>query len=96
MDQPKHLLSVVTEPGGDVVYVHADLAGLQHLRKTVDRLIKKLEHGDCDHDHLHSPEWAGSELSTSMLPQEKETGCKPVHHVKLYAWSHEWKTKHGL
>ena len=96
MDKPKHLLSVVTEPDGDVVYIHADRAGLEHLRKTVDRLIKRLEKGECDHDHLHSPDWAGSELSTSMLQQEKDAGCKSVHHVKIYSWNDEWKTKHGL
>jgi hypothetical protein len=96
MEKPRHLLSVVTEADGEVVYVHADRAGLEHLRKTVDRLIRKLECGDCDHDHLHSPDWGGSELSTSMVSQEEEDGCRSVHHIKIYAWNEEWKTKLGL
>lgn len=91
-----HLLSVATDPDGDVVYIHADLKGLELLRKSIDRLIHHLVNGKADHDHFHSPEWAGDELTTSMLLSEKEAGCKSVHHVKVYAWTDEWKEKHGL
>ena len=96
IDQPEHLLSVVTDPEGDVVYVHGDRAGLEYLRRAIDRLLQNLAEGKTDHDHFRSPDWAGSELTTSMLPSEKEAGCKTVHHVKIYSWNEEWKKKQGL
>src|SRR2546428_11060135 len=96
IDPPDHLLSVVTEPEGDVVYIHADRAGLEYLRKSIDHLLDKLAKGHSDHDHFHSPDWGGWELSTSMLASEKDKGCKTVHHVKVYSWNEEWKKKSGL
>mgnify|MGYP005667163717 CR=1 FL=1 len=94
-DKPS-LLSFVTDPDGNAVYVHADLSGLKKLRSTVDLLIAKLESGSCDHDHLRTEDWAGYELTTSMLESEEKSGCTQVHHVKLYAWNPEWKKKHDL
>jgi hypothetical protein len=96
IEPPDHLLSVVTEPSGDVVYIHADMAGLEYLRDVIDRLLEKLAKGESDHDHFHSNDWAGWDLTTSMLASEKDTGCKTVHHVKIYSWNKEWKEKHGL
>jgi hypothetical protein len=96
MIEKPELLSVVTEPGGDVVYVHADLSGLKKLRSSIDAMITKLECGSCDHDHLRTEDWAGYELTTTMLESEKNKGCTQVHHVKLYAWNTEWKNKHEL
>jgi hypothetical protein len=96
IDPPEHLLSVVTEPGGDVVYIHADHAGLEALRASIDRLLECFNQNDCHHEHLFSPDWAGWDLSTTMLEQEREAGCKTVHHIKIYAWDDEWKRKHGL
>jgi immunity protein 32 of polymorphic toxin system len=96
IDPPDHLLSVVTERDGDVVYIHADRAGLEHLRKSIDDLLEKLANGKPDHDHFHSPDWGGWDLTTSMLSSEKESGCKTVHHVKIYSWGEEWKRKQGL
>lgn len=95
-DPPDHLLSVVTGPDGDVVYIHADRAGLEHLRRAIDRLLKNLDKGETDHDHFHSPDWGGWDLTTSMLSSEKNEGCKTVHHVKIYSWDAEWKEKHEL
>ena len=96
IDQPNHLLSVVTDPDGDVVFIHGDRVGLEYLRSAIDRLILNLEAGKTDHDHLRSADWAGSELTASMLSSEKEAGCKTVHHVKIYSWDDEWKMKQGL
>lgn len=90
------MLSVVTEPDGDVVYVHADAAGVVQLEELVAYLKKKIEAGECPHDHLRSESWAGSELTETMLAQEKIKGCKQVHHVKVYGWTDEWASKHGL
>lgn len=96
IDPPEHLLSVATEPDGDVVYIHADRAGLEHLRAAIDRLLQNLAQGETDHDHFHSPDWGGWDLTTSMLQSEKASGCKTVHHIKIYSWDEEWKKKHGL
>jgi len=96
IDQPDHLWSVVTERGGDVVYIHADRPGLEHLRKSIDRLLEKWASGKPDHDHFHSPDWGGWDLTTSMLSSEKESGCKTVHQVKIYSWDKERKRKQGL
>lgn len=90
------LLSVVTNSDGDTVYLHADLSGLRELRSSINRLINALEKGECEHDHFRSEDWAGYELTTSMLETEKQKGYKQVHHIKLYAWTDEWKVKHNL
>ena len=74
IDPPDHLLSVVTTPEADTVYIHADRAGLEYLRDSITHLLDKLAKGEPDHDHFHSPDWAGWQLSTSMLPAEKEQG----------------------
>ena len=91
MTEKPELLSLVTEPDGDVIYVHADLSGLRKLRSTIESMICKLESGSCDHDHLRTEHWAGDELTSTMLESEKNQGCTQVHHVKLYAWNDEWK-----
>ena len=96
MHEPSHLLSVTASPEGDVVTIHADIAGLEFLRATVDRLLSKLQTGQCDHDHLRTTDWAGDELSKSMLITERDSGHSTVHHLEVLAWTAEWKEKHGL
>jgi len=49
-----YLLSVVTSKDGDVLYIHADQAGLDELGKVLQRLKSGLEEGKCEHDHLFS------------------------------------------
>jgi hypothetical protein len=95
-DTKNSLLSVATSPEGDVVYIHANKAGLETLARVIERLKTKLEKGECDHDHLFTEEWGGHELTTTMLDPERKEGCKQVHHVKIYSWNDEWKGKHGL
>ncbi len=96
MIEKSKLLSVVTNPEGDTVYIHADLNGLKKLRDSVVSMIESLEVGECDHDHLRTEDWAGNELTATMLDSEKAKGCGQAHHVKLYGWNTEWKNKHGL
>jgi hypothetical protein len=90
------VLSAVAEPEGDVIYIHADAAGVAMLEKVVAHLKKGLGDGDCPHDHLMSLSWGGNELTESMLAQERAKGCKQVHHVKVYGWTDEWASRHEL
>lgn len=90
------MLSIVTEASGDVVYIHADSTGIAELEAVVASLKKSLLAGECPHDHLFSQAWGGKELSKTMLNQERDAGCKQVHHVKLYGLSQEWVLKQGL
>jgi len=90
------VLSIVTDHGGDVVHVHADADGLAQLEKTIAFLKRGLEAGKCEHDHLFSESWGGWELTETMLQQERESNCKQVHHVKLFAWPTEWRERHAL
>lgn len=90
------MLSVVTEPDGDVVYIHADAAGVAKLEKLVEYLKRGISAGECPHDHFHSESWAGNDLTETMLSQEQAKGCRQVHHVKFYGWTDEWASKHGL
>ena len=96
MPESRPLLSIVTSAEGNVVNIHADQAGLQILLKDITRLIKKLEADQCDHDHLFSESWGGWELTESMLSQEHNNGCRKVHHLKINAWTAEWRTKLNL
>jgi hypothetical protein len=96
METPTRLLSVVAEKSGDVVHIHTDELGLERLARVIDDLRAKLRAGECDHDHLFTEAWAGGELTETMLAQDRESGATQVHHVKIYAWTSEWKAKHGL
>lgn len=96
IDRPKYLLSVTSVSSGDTVTIHADKAGLLVLRERLDVLLAKLDRDSSDHEHLRSAEWAGFELSTSMLASERAHGHQTVHHVEIYAWSPEWKEHHKL
>jgi hypothetical protein len=90
------MLSVATEATGDMVYIHADLAGIEALQKALSVIKQRLELGECAHDHLSSLAWGGRDLTESMLTNERSSGCKQVHHIKLYGWTGEWVQKHGL
>lgn len=96
IEPPNYLLSVTAASTGDTVTIHADKEGLLALRARLDTLLAKLDRGASDHEHLRSAEWAGFELSTSMLTSERTHGHQSVHHVEIYAWSPEWKQRHGL
>ncbi len=92
MAKPEHVLAFVTDKEGQL-FVHADAKGLAVLIGALERLKKKAEAGECEHDHLFTDAWAGSELSEKL-------GCEKagalIHHVKLYGWTAEWAKKHGF
>jgi hypothetical protein len=96
MTEKTPLLSLVTTPDGHTVHLHGDLVGLQLLHRRIGHLIDRLSREECDHDHFRSPDWAGWDLSTSMLQSEKAAECEQVHHLKVFAWTNEWKEKNGL
>jgi hypothetical protein len=92
MAKPSYTLAVATDGKGQVM-VHADAKGLATLIESLERLKKKVESGECDHDHLFTDAWAGSELS-DKLGCEKEAAL--VHHLKIHGWTEEWAMKHGF
>lgn len=90
-----HLLSFVTNESGDMLTVHADLAGVERLISELEGIRDLLLENDCPHTHLFSKRAAGYELTETKLqsqPVEKQI----VHHVKIYGWNDEWAKKHGL
>jgi hypothetical protein len=87
-------LSVVVEKTGDVVHVHADKAGLDHLSRAIETLRASLERGECDHVHLMSNSWGGFDLTETRL--DSESSASQVHHLEILAWTQEWKEKHQL
>jgi hypothetical protein len=90
------MLSIVAEQSGDVIYLHADLAGLEALERAISSLRQHIANGECEDSHFFSESWGGAELTESMLPQEQSSGCKQVHHRKLCGWTQEWAYKNGL
>jgi len=96
MKRPEYLLSVTAAPTCDVVTIHGDRAGLAVLRDRIDALLARLDREECDHAHLRTSEWAGFELTTSMLDNERASGHSTVHHLELLAWTTAWRATHGL
>jgi hypothetical protein len=90
------LLSIASSGDRQVVQIHGGLAGLLSLHKELGGLIRRLKEGECDRAHLRTADWAGAELSKSMLAAEREQGAKQVQHLKIDAWSDEWRAKHAL
>jgi hypothetical protein len=92
MSKPDHVLSFATDKNGDQLFVHADARGLDLLIRSLTTIRQKLDADCCDHDHLMTDAWAGSELSERSL----RDGVHTIHHVKIYGWTKEWSQKHGL
>lgn len=90
------MLSIVSEPNGDVVHIHGDIAGLEALELALRRLREQVAAGVCEDDHFFSPPWGGKELTETMLESERQMGANQVHHLKLFGWTDEWSVKHGL
>jgi hypothetical protein len=96
MTENKYLLSLSSSPDGDEVNLHADSEGLAILIEQLKSLKNALESDEAPHSHLMSESWGMNDLTESMLNSERKDGCRQVQHIKLYAWSKEWKTKHDL
>ncbi len=90
------MLSIVADPDGDVVHVHADLAGLDALQHAIAALRRRVADGDCEDSHLFSAAWGGDELTETMLAQERASGCRQVHHIKFFGWTADWARTHRL
>lgn len=91
MSKPDHILSFATDNEGQL-FIHADAAGLDHLIRSLTHIRRKLDEDACDHNHLMTDSWGGSELTEQSLDESKQT----IHHVKIYGWTSEWVEKHGL
>ncbi len=90
-EPPEYLFSVVSESDCAEVYMHLDEDGLTELINILTCLRKNVVEGKCDHDHLFTTDWAGWELSNSMMDDEMKQNCVQVHHLKIYAWTEDWK-----
>jgi len=90
------MLSIVSDPAGDVVHIHGDLAGLEVLERAVAQLKEIVAAGGCQDSHLFSASWGGSELTETMLEQEHSAGWTQVNHIKLFGWTQDWSARHGL
>ena len=74
-----HLLTFELE--SDRLVVHANRSGLRLLAERLLRLAESTPEGEHEHEHLMTPEWGGSEL-TSAQQGEGEV----VHHVMVFCW----------
>lgn len=91
MTQPKYLLTFVTGKHGEL-FLHADNEGLSVLIRTLQQIKDAVDRGACEHDHLMSEAWGGSELSEQKGIQDGEL----IHHLKIFGWNQEWTVKHGF
>jgi len=92
MNDEPHVLCLVSDDSNQV-FLHADARGLDLLIKSLQRLRKKIDQDDCDHDHLMTESWGDGALTEPI-------GCEPdgqlVHHLKIYGWTDEWAKKNGF
>jgi hypothetical protein len=92
MPKPDHILSFATDKEGDELFIHADAKGLDHLIRSLTHIRRKMDEDVCDHDHLMTDAWGGTELSERSMAG----GVHLIHHVKIYGWTPEWIQRHGL
>ena len=92
MTYKNYLLSFVTDESGQMVSVHLDLNGVNHLIDTLEGIRDELIEDDCPHRHLFSHD----EGLTSTMLFDQELEQKSVWHVKIYGWNDEWAQKHRL
>ncbi len=79
------MLHLETNEDGDRVFIHADEAGIERLRETLEILSQNHP----EHDHFLTPAWGGSELDEGLQEDRRDQGSeknKVVHEVKLYFW----------
>jgi hypothetical protein len=92
MPKPDYILSFATDKDGDQVFIHADVAGLDHLIRSLTHIRQKVGAGACEHDHMMTDAWGGNELTEKVT----DANARTVHHVKIYGCTPEWIQKHGL
>jgi hypothetical protein len=92
MENQDHLLCFVVDGEGQV-FIHTDAAGLDLLVKSLEHLRKRIDEGECEHDHLMTESWGSHELTEPTV--FKKDG-QIVHHVKIYGWTEEWAKKQGM
>ena len=92
MPKPPYVLSFATDQERDQLFIHADAAGLDYLIRSLARIRQSIDANICDHDHLMTAAWGGSELTERGLDE----GTRTVQHVKIYGWTPEWIQKHGF
>ena len=89
---PQHLLSFVTNESGNMVSIHADLAGVEFMIQELEYLRDQIAKEDCPHTHLFSIGTPTDELSATKLSNQKNE-VQMVGHVKIYGWTDEVGTK---
>ena len=67
---------------GQLLYLHADPAGLRMLAQRLEALARRSEQKGPDHLHFFSEQWGDGEICGT--PQAKE--CHAIHHVKILCW----------
>ena len=92
MPNPDHVLNFATDKDGNQLFIHADAKGLDYLIRSLAHIRQKLDDDICEHSHLMTDAWAGSELSERGMAD----GIHTIHHVKIYGWTPEWIQKHCL
>ena len=93
LPEPSYTLNL-TQDGGGEVHLHLDLAGVDRLIESLSYIKNSLNKNQCEHDHLFTPDWGGSELSNKNTIVAD--GHSLVHHLKIYGWTEEWAKKHGF
>jgi hypothetical protein len=92
MPNQEHVLSFAVDKDGGQLFIHADAKGLQELMRSLEEILEKLNQDQCDHDHLMSPLWGGTDLSEHTIEKDVQL----IHHVKICGWTKEWAQKHKL
>lgn len=81
MKNDEYLLSFEQDDHKDVLNIHTDLSGLEHLIGELMVLLRSAEKGKNDHTHLMTEEYGGYELSS------ENKGGEIINHVKIYCWN---------
>ena len=78
MKNDKFLLTFEQDERKDVLYIHADLNGLENLIDELNKLLESARKSGKDHIHLMTEEWSGYELSS------ESQGGEIIHQVNIH------------
>jgi hypothetical protein len=76
----KHRLTFELGPKGDVLEIHGDVAGLEMLKRSLDKLVTSKS--ATGHDHLMAEAWSGHELSADKAGADNTL----INQVNVYRW----------